>query len=83
MADLTKLRAVTLSEFVRARMRVTSTYSMQYPPAEMVDGKSRKLSVFNSVYVSHDLLPWLPPIRSEIERRRLSLACSHGAKELC
>jgi hypothetical protein len=43
---------------------VTSTYSMQYPPAEILkqssDEKNRKPSLFSSVYVSSDLLRWLP-----------------------
>ena len=42
---------------------VTSTYSMQYPPPEIsekLDPEKRKLSLFTSVYVSPDLLQWLP-----------------------
>jgi hypothetical protein len=44
---------------------LTSTYSMQYPPAEIwkahkEDVEETKLSLFSSVYVSAEIVHWLP-----------------------
>jgi hypothetical protein len=48
-------------ERVAVSSLATSTYSMQYPPAgEIRAEKNRKLSLFSSVYVSPELLQWLP-----------------------
>ena len=43
---------------------MTSTYSMQYPPAEIwqshSNGEQPKLSLFSSVYVDREVVQWLP-----------------------